>query len=285
LSFAVSETNVFAGTYDYGVFLSTNSGEIWTAVNDGLPLYAHVSALAVTGTNLFAGTKGDVFLSTNSGTSWREENSGLPYSSVTSFAANGTNLFAGTHNGVFRYSDGSWIDANSGLTNMWVSTLAVSGTKLFAGTNSGVFVATESGTNWTAVNAGLTDTNVYALTVSDANLYAGTDGGVFRRPLAEMIASVGLSTNELPREFQLLQNYPNPFNPSTTIKFELPKISHVTLTVYDILGRQVSALVNDRMDAGVHEIKFDGSNLASGVYFYRLQAGDFVATKRLLLLK
>ena len=89
----------------------------------------------------------------------------------------------------------------------------------------------------------------------------------------------------LPAEMKLYQNYPNPFNPSTTIKFELPKTSHVSLTVYDILGREVSVLVNERRDAGVHEVRLDGSNLASGVYFYRLQTGDFTQTKRLLLLR
>jgi hypothetical protein len=89
----------------------------------------------------------------------------------------------------------------------------------------------------------------------------------------------------MPTAYALTQNYPNPFNPSTTIKFELPKTSHVTLTVYDILGRQVSALVNERRDAGVHEVKFEAAGLASGVYFYRIQAGEFVATKKLLLMK
>jgi hypothetical protein len=100
-----------------------------------------------------------------------------------------------------------------------------------------------------------------------------------------MIAGVNTPSNELPGIFRLDQNYPNPFNPNATIKYELPKSSDITLTVYDVLGREVSVLVNHRMDAGVHEVKFDGSNLASGVYFYRLQAGDFVATKRLLLMK
>lgn len=81
------------------------------------------------------------------------------------------------------------------------------------------------------------------------------------------------------------QNYPNPFNPSTTIKYELPRSSEVKLSVFDMLGREVSVLVNERRDAGVHEVKFDGSNLASGVYFYRLQAGDFVQSRKLVLLK
>jgi len=89
----------------------------------------------------------------------------------------------------------------------------------------------------------------------------------------------------LPRAFRLLQNYPNPFNPRTTIRFELPAASHVSLTVYDILGRTVSVLMNERRDAGIHRVTFDGSSLASGVYFYRLQAGDFVATKRLVIMR
>ena len=89
----------------------------------------------------------------------------------------------------------------------------------------------------------------------------------------------------LPLSFRLDQNYPNPFNPSTTIRYGLPHASPVTLKVYDMLGRQVSVLVNERRDAGVHEVKFDGSNLASGVYFYRMQAGSFVETRKLVLLR
>lgn len=86
-------------------------------------------------------------------------------------------------------------------------------------------------------------------------------------------------------KFALLQNYPNPFNPSTTITFELPRASQVNLTVFDIPGREVSVLVNERRNAGVNDVTFDGSSLASGVYFYRLQAGSFVQSKKLLLLR
>lgn len=84
---------------------------------------------------------------------------------------------------------------------------------------------------------------------------------------------------------RLFQNYPNPFNPTTTIRFAIPSSSRVTLTVLDLLGRVVSVLVNERKNAGFHEITFNASNLASGVYFYRLFAGPFVETKSLLLLR
>jgi hypothetical protein len=82
-----------------------------------------------------------------------------------------------------------------------------------------------------------------------------------------------------------LQNYPNPFNPSTTIRYELPKSSPVELSVYDMLGREVSVLVDERQDAGIHEVKFDATGLSSGVYLYRLQAGDFNSVKKLLVLR
>ena len=83
----------------------------------------------------------------------------------------------------------------------------------------------------------------------------------------------------------LRQNYPNPFNPSTTSKYELSKTSMVRLSVCDILGREVAELVDGRKDAGSYEVRFDAVGLSSGVYFYRLQAGEYVATKKLVLMK
>ncbi len=205
------------------------------------------------------------------------------------FAVSGTNLFAGTNGGgIFLSPDSgkSWIAANSGLTNFYANTFAVSGTNLFAGTDGGVFISTNNGTGWTVASTGLTDTMIYALAASGENIFAGTQhAGVWRRPLSEMISSVALPLAQVPKQFRLEQNYPNPFNPNTTIKFQLPRTSQVNLSVFDILGREVSVLVNERKNAGSYEVKFDASNLASGVYFYRLQTGNFVDTKKLLLIR
>ena len=91
---------------------------------------------------------------------------------------------------------------------------------------------------------------------------------------------------ELPKEFSLSQNYPNPFNPITRINYEIPNDSKVKLIVYDILGREVKKLVYDELKkAGRYVIDFDGTNLASGVYFYRIEAGDFVQSKKMILIK
>jgi hypothetical protein len=88
-----------------------------------------------------------------------------------------------------------------------------------------------------------------------------------------------------PSVFSLSQNYPNPFNPSTAINYQLPANSFVTLKIYDVLGNQVAALVNEQKPAGVYEVEFNASEFGSGVYFYRLQAGIFVETKKMVLLR
>lgn len=110
------------------------------------------------------------------------------------------------------------------------------------------------------------------------------DIGAYENPLAIPVGVKEAQTG-LPEAFALSQNYSNPFNPSATITFELPQASEVKLGVYDMLGREVSLLVNERKNAGVHEVKFDGTGLSSGVYFYQLRAGDFVGTRKLLLVR
>jgi hypothetical protein len=93
------------------------------------------------------------------------------------------------------------------------------------------------------------------------------------------------TTDELPTIYSLSQNYPNPFNPSTTVHFELPRESNVTLKVYNMLGQEMLNVIDQVKAAGRYDLKIDGKSLASGVYFYRLTAGDYVSTRRLILLK
>jgi len=90
---------------------------------------------------------------------------------------------------------------------------------------------------------------------------------------------------EMPLDFNLEQNYPNPFNPATTIKFSVKQREQVVLKVYDIIGNEVGTLINQPMEAGTYSVKFNASSLASGVYIYRISAGNFVSTKKMMLLK
>ena len=370
-SLAVMGTNLFAATYADGVFLSTNNGESWTAVNTGLTNMT-VFSLAVMGSNIFAGTNGSgVFLSTNNGTSWAAINLGLSALQVTSLVFNDTNLFAGTGGGVYRTTNNgkNWSAVNTGLTDTIVNALQISGPNLYAGTyGGGVFLSTDNGTTWTVVNAGLTNTyiscfagngpylfagtwtkgvfrstnngtlwtpadsdltekGIRALTFVGADLFVGTIGGVslstnngmswvsvdsgftqyingmafaaigpnifvatdgygvWRRPLSELVSVKETHKEILPTSYSIQQNYPNPFNPSTTIKYTLPHATHVTLKIYDILGRVVAELVNGTQEAGYKSVQYDASGLVSGIYFYRLQAGAYVETKKLVVIR
>ena len=119
----------------------------------------------------------------------------------------------------------------------------------------------------------------------------GTEGNVLietgflaNRPLPGAVSSVA-SGETVPVEYRLDQNYPNPFNPTTTVSFALPQRNHVTLNVFDVLGRHLLTILNQEMNAGTHKVVFDAARLPTGLYFYRIQAGDFVQTKRLLLIK
>jgi hypothetical protein len=103
-------------------------------------------------------------------------------------------------------------------------------------------------------------------------------------PIDVSLSGAGTSPN-LPKTYALNQNYPNPFNPTTEISFDLPKSSHVELNVFNVLGQNVKTLVDQNMAAGSHTLTWDASGVASGVYFYRIKAEDFTATKKMMVLK
>ncbi len=261
----------------------------WIQTNG--PYGSDILCFAVNGSHIFAGTFGDgVFLSTNNGTSWTTVNTGLTNTFVLSLAVNGSNLFAGTGSGVFLSTNNgtSWTAVNTGLTNTFVRSFAVAGSNLFAGTNGdGVFLSTDNGSSWRAVNTGLTYPYVLALAVNGSHLFAGTsDGGVWRRPLSEMVTAVADDFSQAPIDFALEQNFPNPFNPQTTIRYQLPKTAQIVLKIFNLSGQEVRTLVNARQPAGVNAVVWDGKDesgkeVSSGIYIYRLQAGESIQSRKL----
>jgi hypothetical protein len=284
----VSGTQLFAGTYNSGIYLSSNNGTNWTAVNNGLTTL-NVSSFAASGTTLFAGTSGGVFLTTNNGSNWAVVNNGLTNLHIRALAVLGTNLFAGTDtSGVYLSTNNgtNWTAVNNGLTNMGVRSLAVSGTNIFAGTGGGVFLSTNNGTSWINKNQGFGFIpTVYTLLISNNFIFAGTyQHSTYRRSLSEILGVQNISS-EVPSGYSLGQNYPNPFNSTSNLKFQISKLGNVKIIVYDVMGREVQTLVNESLQPGTYETKFDGSMLNSGVYFYKLVTDGFTETKRLTLLK
>lgn len=140
----------------------------------------------------------------------------------------------------------------------------------FLATGLGVFeVNGTTGVVVRTIVSGSLTYNFHCISVFDPDLITGTN---------EVI-------NNVPAEYKLFSNYPNPFNPSTTIKFAIPVKDHVKLTVYDVMGRTVSELVNGTKEAGTYEIKFNASSLSSGIYFYKLEAGSYTAVNKMMLIK
>ena len=176
--FTKSGSNLFAGT-GAGVYLSTNNGTSWTAVNNGLT-FPNVEALALIGTNLFAATVGGggiggLFLSTNNGTSW--VNTGLTNKFVVALAVHGTNLFVADNESVFRTTSNgtSWAIANTGSTNSSTQALAVIDSNIFALTNfQGILLSTNNCVSWTKVK----NDGMWELAVIDTNLFAADGQGV-----------------------------------------------------------------------------------------------------------
>jgi thiol-disulfide isomerase/thioredoxin len=154
-------------------------------------------------------------------------------------------------------------------------------------TSQGTAISTTAGTyNYVFTykrNPVWVDSMIYTLAFvqNDANKEVFNSG----RPNNITITGQPTYSNEVAGNFELMQNYPNPFNPSTYIAFSLPKDEYVTLKVYDLMGKEINTLVSGNHKAGIYNIFFDGSGLASGVYLYKLTAGDFTATKKMLLVK
>ena len=286
--FASLGTWRIAGT-DGGIFRSTDHGASWVPASNGVTDLA-IRSLTVSGTKIFAGTQtGDVFLSADSGSTWNPANTGLPTNApIIALASTDSNLFAvASGAGVFHSSNSgnAWTSVNPSLTSA-ESTLSIStvGRNVFVGTSTGgVFLSTNNGGMWASVDSGLTNTAVRALqsfgfTLSPTTLFAATDDGMWRRPLAEMVTSVAGHSADALAGFRI--------HPTTGyVTFTLPLASRVTLEAFTPDGRRAAVLLSEDLPAGAHARRLNTTSLRSGLYFYRLRAGDIEETRKVILSK
>jgi photosystem II stability/assembly factor-like uncharacterized protein len=162
--------------------------------------------------------------------------------------------------------------------------------RIYSGGNNELNFSIDKGDTWFAMpTSGLQQCGKNDMVINQQNrIYVATTKGVFWGEADSLVVSV--EKTEPLKAFSLSQNYPNPFNPITEIKYEIPSQARndnalVTLKVYDILGREVATLLNEEKPAGEYEVKFDGTGLPSGIYFYQLKAGAFIETKKMVLMK
>lgn len=194
---------------------------------------------------------------------------------------------------VFRTTNAglSWTDISANLPDVPHQAVCIDPLypqNIYAGNDLGVYISTNSGGTWFEYRQGMPYAIIMDLKVvpGTRKLRVATHGsGVYQRDLLENPIGITQTGGDVPREFRLGQNYPNPFNPVTKIRFDIARAGNVKLTVYDISGRLVAALVNKTLTAASYTVDFNGSQLASGVYFYRLETGDVTLTKKMMIVK
>jgi len=282
-----------------GVFYrSTDKGISWlNKINE------FVFSIAVDSSgNIYAGTNsGRIYKSTDNGENWFYSDNGLTTGSTImdiEVSPSGRVIYAGTYgNGIFKSENEGeyWVDAShGGLEQKAVFAIGVRNDKeIFASIfeEDEIYYTESGGGNWLLVSQGMYEIETRAFEVDgEGYVYAGTKESVWRTKTNTIITDIETEEYLTPENFYLSQNYPNPFNPSTTISYSISEPSYVTLKVYDILGNEVTTLVNEEKPAGSYEVEFsaeggDAYKLASGIYIYRLTSGIFTASKKLILLK
>lgn len=283
---------LFTGTYT-GIYRSTNNGENWITTNI---MGSAISAKNFTLHNgiLFAARENINnpigYKSTDNGLTWGNL-SGLSFFSTITFFSEPGKLFAGTIHGAWLSTNSgtNWVERSAGLNadpynssfirvnNVFITSLKLGGSGIFKSTNDGVL--------WVNFGDGLPFLlSIEELIISGSKMLAATSSGIYQRNSSEVTGIIQISS-EVPGKFSLEQNYPNPFNPETKFRFHIPEKGNVKLTVFDLLGRNVSALVNQNLEPGTYEAGFNASGLNSGVYFYRLESNGYTETKKMILVK
>jgi photosystem II stability/assembly factor-like uncharacterized protein len=285
--------DLYAGT-DYYIFHSTDEGVSWRA--DSLRLPGMVNNLLTwslfedSAGFLYAGTECGLYRSTDNGISWNHLAS-FNCGDILSFTEKDNKLYMGgadRFHGIHRSNDQglSWTDIFSQARTTY-SIIAAPDSNIYIAGRGGIYRTNGVDTLWEEINSGLPELQsfhaLFNIEYSPNGYLYTVCGGLYRSK--EKIFQPGINKPEVPINFLLLQNYPNPFNTTTIIKFLIPQQSNLTITIYDTMGREIYKLVNEEKAAGSYEISWNAANFPSGVYFYRMKAGEFISTNKMLLLK
>jgi hypothetical protein len=288
--FAVRGDSLFAGTDGEGIYLlNLLNPATWVSYNTGLFQFGGTSIIT-SGTTLVACLGQYVFVRPRGASQWTDVTvDSILNRTPTRLIHHGPNVFLGTSGGIFRgNAEGTvWQRADiTQLPNREISAFASDGSRLYAGLlfqgQHWIFTTENGGGVWDARAHEFSV--IFAMKLWSGRLWAARSDGLWSVDLSGW-TDVEDPGGQLPAGFLLHQNYPNPFNSTTRISFELPVRSPITLKVVDIQGRHVETLADSEFSEGLYDVRWNAASLSSGTYFYRLTAGPFSKTKRILLLK
>ncbi|HKJ81940.1 MAG TPA: YCF48-related protein [Ignavibacteriaceae bacterium] len=283
------------------IIKTTDGGDTWTLQHSGPDARFASIYFSNSNTGWVSGNNGIILKTTDAGITWIPQNSNTTgYVSKISFfnadlgwAVAGSVLLKTTNGGNDWNQTSINIPGTHGVINMLKASfltpdlgwgVVITGDVYYM---YGIIVnTTDGGATWNIQECPTDDWFNNILFVDENTGWAsGAMGTILKTNNGGSVTDVKVKVKNIPTDYSLYQNYPNPFNPTTVIRYRLPANSFVMLKVYDILGRKVSTLVNEEKTAGTYEVEFNGINLSSGVYFYKIQAGDFISTKKFILLR
>jgi len=277
-----------------GTILYTNDGgSTWNAQNSNSFSWLYSVYFNDANNGFAAGSNGTIITTPDGGLTWTSQSSGTSnYLFSIYFVDSNSGWITGSDGILLKTSDGgsTWTTQTSG-TNAWLRSIYFKDiNKGWTVGNNGIILMTEDGGNTWSDRRSFTNNTLNSVVFADdtTGWVVGEAGTVLKMTMAEFFTSIEdepLSQSPIPQKFLLSQNYPNPFNPSTTIEFSIPKAEHVTLKIYNLLGQEITTLVSEKLTLGEYKYTWDASQLASGVYIYKLEAGNFSITRKLILLK
>ncbi len=297
----------FNNYYDYAV---GDNGTIVYSYDEGVTWFQvpssttrNLKAISLSnqfGSNLVSvGEKGAIVRSANSGQNWI--NVSLADTTVNFYDITKRGLYyidgnkfciIGSGGRIYKSTDGgtTWVQKPSGTTNTLRSIYQHTADSIVVvGDNGTIRFSTNGGETWftdSYFNSSSTrNFKAVSLVNLDNKTYSALSDSLFFVSNEPLTLGLNNINTAIPQTMRLHQNYPNPFNPATKIGFNLPKGSFAKLTVYDITGREIKTLVNENLHAGTYEYEWNGINLPSGVYFYKLTAENFTETRRMVLVK
>jgi|GEM_PF-5738767 photosystem II stability/assembly factor-like uncharacterized protein len=292
LTMSVKGLKLYAGTYRTGFFRSTDGGKNWNFAN----LSGRINQSALGTDVIYAAVAsthgkplGSLKYSTDNGYTWTEIYSG---SIINTLIANGNDVYWGTTDGVFRSIDKGtgWTKVVSGITDTNITSLTYFNNKIVAGTASGkVYISGNKGNSWSSISSGALNNYAFTTLASNNNYLFGCmeNNSIWKYTNSSSTLTEINNINSKIKNFELCQNLPNPFNPVTKIRFEIPDNykGHVSLKIFDMLGKELETLVNTTNQSGVVEVFWDGSKYSSGAYFYKLETDEFTKVNRMILIK
>lgn len=291
--------NIYFPTVSNG-YLIDNYGIIYSTTNAGLSWSNNANPFLLTGTSGYFIDSNTVYAADNIFPSiYKTTNRGLDWTTVYQstlnfikdfyFLNNDKGFAVGTGGTIVMTIDqgNNWSVINSGITTDLLSVTFVDSLKGFiSGKNGKLLKTSDGGLNWYSQisNTGNNLNKIY-FTSKDTGYVVGDNGVIIKTITSGELTKIFYKNESILSNFILKQNYPNPFNPITIINYQLTMFSDVKLKVFDVLGNEVATLVNKKQNAGSYSVTFDGTNLSSGIYFYRLIAGSYIDTKKLLLIR